>query len=419
MLCIIWMLLRYFKKHQPPELQKYMFPGFLLRVVGTIFIAIIYQYIYGYGDTYAYYTNTQILREFFYHDFTAWVRIMFSDPTSSHPDVLKYIDRVQEVYKEASFVYQSTENANVSKVGSLFNIFCFDSYLGISLCFGTLSFLGCWYIFKTFTTIFPGFERQFAYLSLYIPSLWFWGSGILKDPISLFGLGILFFNIFASKKNILRRSIFICLGAVILFYIKSYIFFVFALSLFLVYFVVFFNSLKLAGKGVFLFIIFVFVIFNLENISDWYNLGIEEAMTQSRKFFDVYAYMAQPGDSTIMMTFENTTYGFFKLCLQGFITVFTRPYPWELRKIVYLFVILENLFLYYLLFKKIKYLPTVMHHNHSRVIGFAILFSLFMGIVVGATAFNLGTITRYRLPALALLYAGVFAWKLKPAKKEI
>ena len=86
---------------------------------------------------------------------------------------------------------------------------------------------------------------------------------------------------------------------------------------------------------------------------------------------------------------------------------------------LYLFLIIENVYLYKIIFEKIKTGPVEFRKNHKYLTNFSFLFFIFLGIIIGVTAFNLGTTARYRVPALPFLFAGVFAYKLLKRKKRL
>ena len=74
--------------------------------------------------------------------------------------------------------------------------------------------------------------------------------------------------------------------------------------------------------------------------------------------------------------------------------------------------------LYVIIFKKIKLEPFQFKINNRYVANFCLVFFLFLGTIIGVTSFNLGTIARYRVPALPFLFAGIFVLKLLLKKKK-
>lgn len=405
-------ILSFVRKRQPAEVQKYFFPAYYLRILGVFSIAFIYEFIYGYGDTFAYFHHTEIISSFLPKSFNGWIQILMNDTQGDNPWIKQCMEKVSELSYVNPLFFSEQENANVSKIGSVFNIVCFNSYIGISLFFGLFSFLGCWYIFRTFIKLFPGYNKQFATFCLFLPSLWFWGNGILKDPLSIYGLGILIYNIYASNGNLLKRLSFVVFGYFILSHTKGYIFSAFAISALLSFGITKLKGLSFIGKIAasigFLGLIGVFY----GTISQYIFEGFTKIITTSQSFIEAYESTSTEGTGTLITTFNPSPSGFVILALEGLVNVFLRPFPWELRKIVYLFSILENLLVYYIIFHKLKLAEDRLTKASGLFKNFSVSFFIVLGVIVGVTAFNLGTISRYRVPALPFIFAGLFASKI-------
>ncbi len=418
-LVLIFTALYFFKKKQPDQIKQFFFTALYLRIAGTFAIAFIYEFVYGYGDTYAYYYITQAISSFFPGNFISWLEILFNKSTGDNPSVAACYQLIEEHNDIYAVIFEGRDNVSVCKIASVINIVCFNSYLGIALIFGTLSFLGCWYIFKTFVHIFPGYEKVFSWLCLYLPSLWFWGSGLLKDPLCIFSLGILMHSVFVKDRSLISRLIMICIGSYVLLYIKPYIVYSFSVAYFGSLTINYFRRINIWGKFALIFLFVALLAVSFSAISAAVTEGFTKILTQSEAYLNSYSQSADSGGATIVPTFDPTPFGFFKLSMEGLVTVYMRPFPWEIKKILYLFLILENLFLYYILFKNVKAGPILFRKNYRILISFCIIFVLFLGVVIGVTSFNLGTIARYRVPALPFLFSGIFAWKLSKRKKRI
>jgi len=417
---IVIIFIAYFiKKKQPQAIQLYFYNALLLRLLGSLCIAVVYQYIYGNGDTFVYYAHTQIISSFRSESFYSWWQIIINSPTSSNVHSLACMDRVLEEGYISSLVYSIPENANVAKIASVFNIICFNSYPAIAMFFGFFSFLGCWYIFRVFYQFFPDYKKQLALLCLFLPSLWFWGNGILKDPISLVGLGIVVFNVFCNNKFWIKRLVLIALGSAILLNTKSYIFSALLLALILAYSISIFKKFDLMGKLIFFVVIFGSLGLFYSQSSILIFDVFKEIISTSQLFLNSYSSVSDEGTGGIVKQIDPTPFGFLNFLFQGLINVFLRPFPWELRTIIYVFSILENLLLYYILFKKIKITSIITPSPKALIfIRFAILFFIILGIIIGITTFNLGTISRYRLPILPFLFAGILCYRIIRVNKK-
>ena len=326
-LILLTFLLNFIKKKQPFPLQVYFFKGFYLRVLGSLTISFVYQYVYGYGDTFQYYQITQNISSFFSQNKLAWAEIIINNTKSDNSSIKACYDLIESYNPIAGVIFQIHENVVICKLASVFNIICFNSYIGISLFFGTLSFLGCWYIFKTFVHIFPGYEKRFALLCLYLPSLWFWGNGILKDPVCIFGLGILFYNYFVKEGYLLKRAVYIFLGILILVNIKSYIFYAFLMAALIGLIVTYFKNFNIQGKILSILITAIALVLIYPLLSEFVSQSFEDIAMQSQFYIEQYSITAAEGDSSIIPTFDPSVLGFLKLSLQGLVTVYLRPFP--------------------------------------------------------------------------------------------
>lgn len=416
LIIIVW--LKFQKKKQPLHLQSFFFKGFYLRVFGTFVITLLTEFYYKYGDTYHFYYNTVALRSLFVKDPVAWFKLLFSDPSSGSESVTKYLSIIDEYGIYTTSIFKTPENAALSKIASIFNLICFDSYLGVALFFGLLSFLGCWYIFKTFVHIYPGYEKQFAIFCLYIPSPWFWGCGILKDPVCVYALGILVYNFFVKDSTLIKRIIYISLGAIILLQIKIYIFYAFAIALPFGWFLFKFKRFSFGIKLLSIVIFLGALAASYSSIASSITESMNDIINDSQKYLELYSQNKEVGDATIIPTLDPSPLGFFKFCLEGLMTVYMKPFPWQINKVLYLFVILENMLIYYIIFMRIKMKPVNVKNNSIFFTYFCVVFAIVFGIVVGVNAFNLGTISRYRVPGLPFLFAGVFCLRLAKINRK-
>ena len=418
---VIMLFLSRAKSKQPVEIQKYFFNSFFLRVFGAFAISAITQFVYASGDTYPYYYNAQMLRKLFFSSPSSWLEVMCTNPQHGGSAISAYVESMNNVHVYSAAVFSTINyNATVCKIGSLFNIICFDSYLGIAMFFGLLSFLGCWYIFKTFVKIFPGYEKQFSLLCLYLPSLWFWGSGILKDPLCIFGLGLLVYNLFVKDNGILKRILLMAFGAFLLMNIKPYIFYSFIVAVFAGSSIYYFRRFGILGKLLTSFLFFAVIALSYSMISDIVADSVDDMIKESQEYIKNYNVSNQEGSGAVITaTMDASPAGLVKLGLQGLGTVYMRPFPWEMNNVLYLFMVLENLFLWYIIFKKVKVGPLNYGKSYLLFINFSFIFFIFLGMVIGITAFNFGTIARYRVPALPFIFAGIFSLKLAKRKKRM
>lgn len=113
-------------------------------------------------------------------------------------------------------------------VYSLCYVFSFGSYIGTALLLAFICYTGIWRLFLLFNHVFPLIEKQLAISLLFIPSVVFWGSGLLKDTVTLGATGLFaahFYSLFVQRKYTISNFIYISIAIFLLASIKPYILF--------------------------------------------------------------------------------------------------------------------------------------------------------------------------------------------------
>ncbi len=88
-----------------------------------------------------------------------------------------------------------------------------------------LSTTGMVAIYRTFVKKLPGRERLLMIAIFLLPSVLFWASGVIKESLLFFGLGILIHQVFRSieKRNNAAGLIALFFSVILLFYLKIYV----------------------------------------------------------------------------------------------------------------------------------------------------------------------------------------------------
>ena len=220
------------KKYKGTPLKKFFLMAFWLHMFGAIFFAMLMQYYYGYADSFGYYIGGDIIRDMISKDISAVKYLFYSgQDIVSAAEALNYGDKIPITMPNAA-------NAFVMKVSAIFSFFSFGQYLVISLFFGFISFIGTWKLFYVMQKINKGRHIQLlGYATIATPSLWLWGSGLLKEPLCIgpLGLGIfLIYQIFIEKQFSFKKLLFLFFLFYVISVIKSYITAIFIASVLIV-----------------------------------------------------------------------------------------------------------------------------------------------------------------------------------------
>ncbi|GAB2829505.1 hypothetical protein [Ferruginibacter profundus] len=397
-------------KYRDTDLHKYFITGFWIHMSGSFLYAMVIQYYYGYGDSFGFYQGAQVVRKMIAGEGNP-ITTFFLDP-----------DGFSKIYKSSGddslYIQAGLSNSAslmVYKIATLFSYLSFNSYLIISLFFGLISFAGVWRLFCTFRELLQKqFEKKLAYAVLFLPSVCFWGSGLMKDSLCLGMVGFIFsagYSLFAKKKYSLGNILVLVACLYILFVIKSYIASALLLAAALTYMIGIIlksrgNIIKLAFV---LFILAVSVVFLSFSVSSSIESVIEESKSQIETFKTSYEnYSDDEGTAGFKdADFDFTIGGIILRTPVKVTSTLFRPFVWETRKPIVLLSALESLLmlvaLLYVLIKT-KFFRFFYYVAINPEIFFSFVFVMLLAAIVGFTTFNFGTLVRYRLPIMPFYF---------------
>lgn len=409
------------------ELKKIFLTAFWLRMFGCIAYSMVLQYYYGgAGDSFTYYEGSDFLHDqivknlgnikYYFvsgREFQQWFNSEVSDANLTG--------------------YMAIPSANaVMKIAALFSFLAFNKFMIISLFFALFSFAGQWRLFQVFNDYNQGKNQKLlAVAVLYSPSIWFWGSGLMKDSICLGGMG---FIIYILYNNIVKRRIslrqWLLLPALIflVYIIKSYIIIILLASIMVVIFfryILLLKNILLRIFAIMLFLVVGVIFLALSNFSGQINDLVQESYAQVQTFQQSYQNL-QNGDENSKAGFEigNVDASLSSMVLKSPGVIFSclyRPFLWESRKIIILFTSLESTLLLlstlYLLYKtRMTGFFKIIFSNH--LILFCFILSILFALIIGFTTFNFGTMTRYKIILMPFYYFMLVTVYTKVNEKE-
>ncbi len=175
------------------SLRKYFLPGLYVKLGGAIFIALVYQFYYGGGDTFNFFRHSQIINSALSDSFGTWLDLLFHKSTDQNPEIYPYASRMQWYNAPSSYM--------IATIGAVFGLLNGTTYLPIALLFAYFSFTGVWAMYRTFVNLYPKLHKELAFAFLFIPSTFVWGSAMFKDTVCMFGLGWMVYTTFRIFLN--------------------------------------------------------------------------------------------------------------------------------------------------------------------------------------------------------------------------
>lgn len=391
------------RTNDDPVLIKYFIWGFRIKILSAIIFALFAEFILG-GDT-----------EMFFTAGVDFKKIIFQNS-----DNLRFIISPAKefgAYYEANMTTTSNfgyvnaaSNLTAIKFVGLFSLISVNSYMIICLFFSTLSFLGLWGMFRIFYKIYPDYHKIIFISFFMVPSVLFWGSGILKDTLCLGFLGIgfyAFYQFFFELEYKPKYLVAVLLSFYFIYMIKSYILFAFLpLLLFWLYLKMIIRLKGLAKIAIILFSIITLILtLSFADLTEFITENSAENIAENIESQQLsYQKATDEGGSLINFGDINATYtGVAKILPQVLVAVLFRPFLWEATKITSLMAGLEGAILFSLtlfVFFRSNPLTTFRTIGKNSPILFCFIFSLVFATAIGFNCFNLGTLVRYKIPCL-------------------
>jgi len=428
-LFVVFIFASYFKNKYYPKghpLRPYFMSAFTLKIFGAILLGVIYQYYYKGGDTLNYWHQTEVINSSFSDSFGTWLRLITGSAEIYDVDVYKYTTQ---------FYWYGTSSPEylISIIGAIIGLFTMTTYLPTAVIFAAISFIGVWKMYVVFTKLYPRLTKQMAFAMLFIPSVIFWGSGFMKDTITLSCIGWVthfFYRIFFENKKIILNSIFALFFIYVIYIIKSYI----AMA--------FLPAVMLWGVGLLSYkikdtrlIIFVRYFLYASSIVGIVVIGgkLEAEMfgeynveSLAYKSFATREYLYKVSNETdgsgyTLGDMDPTLTGMLQRAPEGINVTLFRPYLWEARKPIVMISAIESLL--YLIFT----LVAIVRNNPIRMIQrifadetlqFCLVFTLIFAFAVGISTSNFGSLVRYKIPCLPFFTAFLIIL-LYPPKQEL
>lgn len=394
-------------------MDRYFMLGFWAKVAGCVGFTIFNTYI-SQGDSYGVYQAEGLqIQRLIINDITN-IKLLFT-PAGAY-DTTLFIDplNVGTLKAESNFL--------VVRISAILSFFSFGHYFVTNFLFAMISYAGMWRLFKFFCLEKPHLHKQFAIAILYFPTVVFWSSGAMKDPLCIGGLGFItyaMYNLVYKKQGLLANSLIILLVGYVLIVLKVYILVAYLpfLSLFLVlknvtllksrFFKYLFAPLLIAGC------IFGFTKL-LDNFDEELGNYAFSNITETVKT-QQYNFQAQAEESgssfSLGPEFDGSVGGLVAMAPAAIVATLFRPFLWESKKISTVLSSLESLalmfFTIYVLFKAglVIFFRSLFK---DPLVVFSFSFSMMFAIFVGATTLNFGSLVRYKIPCMPFYLITLF-----------
>jgi hypothetical protein len=398
---------------------RYYFPSLLAHILGAVGFCLVYGLYYGGGDSYYYFRGGKSLVEMFFLYPVDTIKVFIYN-ISDIPYDLKYI--VSWLGNE------NGEDAFLTmKLSSVFCLLGFNTFVGSSIILAFVSFFANWKLFKVINTSFyySNIVVPKLYYILFIPSLLFWGTGILKDTYVFIFLVFIFNFVvtFFSKVNTGKFYTTVLLILSLLFgafmiKLKAYVFYSLIISLSIAYYsqITGLASLKDSNKGLkyfynFLLIVLIVILTALgfQSFQREIFRAQEEAISIIQGFHSWHTILG--GSSYSLGITDYSFFGIVSKAPLAFMVTYFGPFPWEIKTPIMMFTALES-YVFFFLFSKmlwVKQFKLFSGVNRSSIILFSIIFSVIFGAMIGITSYNYGALARFKIQSMPFLLVWILS----------
>jgi len=318
-----------------------------------------------------------------------------------------------------SFISRDPKTFAVCKLTSPLLILTNGSYFACTVLISILTFIPLWKLYFTFLDYFPILPRELALGVLFIPSVAFWGSGIMKDTITFAAvcLAVHTLNNIINKKEYVLNGIVLILALFSILSIKPYILSILIPSFGIWVFAIVIKQVK---NIIFRFLVlpFVFILAiggsylildSLGGSMDKFALdnAIDTAVITNEDLKNNKSY----GDNNFDIgKLDGSIIGFISKFPQATFAGLFRPVIIEARSPVMLLSGLENIILLGLLVLtliKVKLSIVFKLIKSTPVLIFCFTFSILFAFMLGITTPNFGALVRFKIPLLPFFSAAL------------
>jgi len=384
-------------------------------MIGAIAVCLIYIFYYKGGDTIGYFESSILVTKLSVVDFETYLKIMSGD--------LSKLNLFHMVVNNLCCpdYYKDPQSFSVVRAVSPVIFLGSFSYLSTSLLFSYISYAGIWRLFLLFNELYPNMERKFATAILYMPSLIFWGSGILKDTIT-FSAACLFtysiYNTFIKKHKRLTNITLLIFSSFALITVKPYIFVALlpGAAIWLSFSRI--SSIKngfvkIAITPVILIVAFALTTTIMGALGS--SLGsfssVDSALNKAVLTKNDLTREAYGKNSFDIGSYDASLLGILSKFPVAVVAGLFRPFLWDVSNPVMLISALENTFLMLLTLRVLLRVGPLNFFSlifKEPLLIFSFVFAIFFSFSVGLTTANFGALVRYKIPALPFYLCTLF-----------
>ena len=411
---------------QFPE-YKYFTKGISFKILGVFAFISIYLFYYGGGDTVSYFLGSKAIGNLILEDFEKGIAIMFNTTSEYN----QWSSFNYNTGYPTSYMWKDSSTFSVSRYSALFYIIGGGSFIITSFMVCCFSYIGIWKFYRLLNMLYPGYEKGLAYIILFLPSIAFWGSGIMKDSYTVSSacwITYNFYMVLILRKKVLINAIFLLINLFIIVNIKPYV----ILSL-LPGIILWLNSaylkkikervLKILILPLLSFVIIIIGFYVFQNLSSLMGVygEVDTAIEQAQVIRSDLLRSDQYGTNNYDIgKFDGSLISLISVAPNAIFTAFFRPFLWEIGSPTMVLSATENFilitFTFFTLIKvsPFRFLKIIIKEPFLL---YSLIFSIVFAFGVGIAGTNFGAMVRYKIPLMPFFFSMVYIMSRKYSGK--
>lgn len=373
---------------------------FVLKVISGCILGYIYTYHYtdrGTSDTIKFFNDSGILFDSLFSRPYDFFR-MLTGIGGNAPELRHYYEEMATwLNRDVLF----NDNKTIIRVNTVFRFFSLGNYFVHVVFINFLSLTGLIALLKIFLDYCSDRKLEVAILTMMLPSVLFWGSGLLKDGLLIFVFGSLCYIIHRIGLTGFNRKKIISLLLMLfsLLFIKLYVMIIIFPGMMVWLWSRNRSSMAMVIAFVIVYALYFTAAFNIDKINEKYDVA--DIIYYKQVNFYVQAEENKAGSVIEIPRLEPGIKSIVMNAPAAFFTTLLRPFVTDAKgnKLILISAI-ENVFILLILLAGII---TVKRKPGDGFILFCSTYLFLLFVLIGLITPVLGALVRYRVPGLPIL----------------
>ena len=396
------LLIRRCKFFQPENISlKFVSLVFILKVLAGCTLGLIYTYYYtdrSTADTFKFFDDGKVL----FSSLAENPKYFFEMLTGIHsdsPELQQYYHRM-DTWFNADVLFN--DNRTLVRLNAIFHCFSLGYYYVHVVFINCISFTGLIALFRVFQSFQKNKSKEIFTVMMLLPSMLFWGSGLLKDGLLLFAFGMLLYSLNKmmssdySKRNV--AAFIFCL--LLLMITKLYVLIIIFPGVIAWYWARKDRPGKIILKFAVSYVLCFVLAFNLGRVINKYD--VTDLIYFKQKNFYVIAETSKAKSVINISPVDRNAWSILYHIPEAVLRVLVRPTLNETSSLLISMAAIENAIILLIM------LICILSFRRSDIFGkpifyFSILFVVLMFSLIGLITPILGAMVRYKVPALPFL----------------